>query len=472
MIVNLGFPEILGTVHGVNVPQPWFADRGYSGRWEQPDKVVDNLEKAKLYVTDSDDLGAYAYQSVIPYLDPFDPWVRSLGCTVRVENYKKFIAAGEKFIAPVPASEFGSAQWGKSVDTIHELQRFPSSMWRGAFPNDLLEALRLGQAFLLFYSLWEIGVYYPRDVEQFAKSIEIPESAIILATPNTNFKKLYESQEEKPHIIYWNSFLDVPWGIPPYDQRPEQYDRWKENYQNLFRPSKFLCLNRRWSAERLFIGGYLRSEHANSSIVSQGTNREVSFSDVTGQAACRDLREKFGGRSLLFNRIFRYYQKAFGDTKSICCSPDLDVAENMDNATWFAQDLQNRAYINIVTETCFPYNDGIFFTEKIYKPVWNLQPFLLVSAPHSLQRFRELGFKTFGQWWDESYDEIEDNQLRLEAICRVVDDLDKKSLEELHKMYLDMEDILEHNFRLFAEEAVLENYPRVQKQIFEILGNG
>ena len=43
-----------------------------------------------------------------------------------------------------------------------------------------------------------------------------------------------------------------------------------------------------------------------------------------------------------------------------------------------------------------------------------------------LKKLRELGFKTFGNFWDESYDEIEDKMERLEKVFEVIAYIDKQ----------------------------------------------
>ena len=52
-------------------------------------------------------------------------------------------------------------------------------------------------------------------------------------------------------------------------------------------------------------------------------------------------------------------------------------------------------------------------SEKILKPLLNLHPFIVMSTPHTLKKITELGFKTFGRFIDESYDDEENPQKRL-----------------------------------------------------------
>jgi len=109
----------------------------------------------------------------------------------------------------------------------------------------------------------------------------------------------------------------------------------------------------------------------------------------------------------------------------------------------------NTSFLHIVNETI--WQDKIHFTEKVFKPIVLHQPFVVLQAPGSLAYLRSYGFKTFGDFWDEGYDTIEDPQQRMQAIADIVNTIGAKSLEELETMRMEMASVLEHNFRHFYE---------------------
>jgi len=112
----------------------------------------------------------------------------------------------------------------------------------------------------------------------------------------------------------------------------------------------------------------------------------------------------------------------------------------------------NTSIIQIVCETLF-YKDNKqgettfprFFTEKTFRPLGMCQPFIYVSNRGMLKKLKSYGFKTFDKWWDESYDDMEDEE-RLSAILNLIKDLNKKSKEELTEMYKEMIPVLQYNF--------------------------
>lgn len=107
------------------------------------------------------------------------------------------------------------------------------------------------------------------------------------------------------------------------------------------------------------------------------------------------------------------------------------------------------SFVSLITETHFFNNEDsdnvLFFTEKIDKVIGVGQPFIIVSVPNYIETLKKLGFKTFDRWWDESYDNITDENKRLDKIVNLVESICKKDDVELQKMYREMIPILKHN---------------------------
>jgi hypothetical protein len=57
-----------------------------------------------------------------------------------------------------------------------------------------------------------------------------------------------------------------------------------------------------------------------------------------------------------------------------------------------------------------------------------------------------LGFKTFNEWWDESYDDESDPVKRMEKVCMVLKDLQKLTVHEWVDLYQKMSATLTHNY--------------------------
>jgi len=88
-------------------------------------------------------------------------------------------------------------------------------------------------------------------------------------------------------------------------------------------------------------------------------------------------------------------------------------------------------------------------TEKIFKPICLRMPFVLASTQGSLSYLRNYGFKTFGELWDESYDDEVDDHVRLERIGKLLSDLDRLSVPEKQDLFARAMSICEHNYQHF-----------------------
>jgi len=103
---------------------------------------------------------------------------------------------------------------------------------------------------------------------------------------------------------------------------------------------------------------------------------------------------------------------------------------------------------HIVTETVF-YYDKLHLTEKIFKPIVSKQPFMLLAAPGNLEYLRSYGFKTFNGIIDESYDAIEDNDARIDAVVAQMKWYCNLSQEEKSRVIERLAPIVEYNFQHF-----------------------
>lgn len=104
--------------------------------------------------------------------------------------------------------------------------------------------------------------------------------------------------------------------------------------------------------------------------------------------------------------------------------------------------------VYVVTETVF-FGRRHHLTEKTFKPICQQIPFVLVSTAGSLEYLRRYGFRTFGNVWDESYDEETDDLQRLEKIAKLLLDLDNLSEKELGHIYRATLPAVKHNYQHF-----------------------
>lgn len=88
-------------------------------------------------------------------------------------------------------------------------------------------------------------------------------------------------------------------------------------------------------------------------------------------------------------------------------------------------------------------------TEKTFKPIALGMPFVMVGPKGSLKYLRSYGFKTFGSFWDESYDDIEDDSERIAAVARTLKQLEELGPEYRNAIFHSASDIVKHNWNHF-----------------------
>ncbi len=93
----------------------------------------------------------------------------------------------------------------------------------------------------------------------------------------------------------------------------------------------------------------------------------------------------------------------------------------------------DESHVAIVNETrFFSYFPNL--SEKTLNAIFYGKPFVLIGVSGCLEYLRELGFETFSEFWDESYDSERDYQKRIEKIFKTIDfiySLSPKQLSEL-----------------------------------------
>jgi hypothetical protein len=104
------------------------------------------------------------------------------------------------------------------------------------------------------------------------------------------------------------------------------------------------------------------------------------------------------------------------------------------------------SYLHIVAETYQDYSsERAFFSEKIFKPIMFMQPFVLIGEAYALQNLKTLGYKTFDKFIDESYDTIVNDEERLYQSVKSAREFFNKTPEELDNILIEMLPILTHN---------------------------
>ena len=106
--------------------------------------------------------------------------------------------------------------------------------------------------------------------------------------------------------------------------------------------------------------------------------------------------------------------------------------------------LYNSAWVNLCVETRFDLEDNWLVSEKTAKTIISGMPFISVATPNFLKGLRDIGFKTYNELWDESYDNIVKWQDRVAAIIDLLNSLENFDWQKNKQKLLS---IAQHNAR-------------------------
>ena len=288
-----------------------------------------------------------------------------------------------------------------------------------------------------------------RKIELALREMGISESNLVFIFGNQFLNHTKEFPDSKTNFTYGNLALqqqargmsDFPrttsMGYVSDIVRDSDLDNKK------IRPKKFLCFNRSMRSHRYYLA-YMAMKHGLLK------NSIFSFVNLTStKDSVKSYIENVTETKLDDNEL----------TKLMDLLPyEIDTAHlNADQKRGFVTDNNKKewytdTYFHIVSETSFysPTYNSPFFSEKTFRPIINLQPFIFVGDRGSLKVLQELGFKTFHPYIDESYDLETDHFKRMRMIQAEILKLNALSQKQLHDLYYSMVDILIYNRDHFA----------------------
>jgi hypothetical protein len=357
-----------------------------------------------------------------------------------------------------------------------------------------LEYIKTNENYFLFINYTNEGIIDYKWFDTIYSEIErldIPHNKIIFAISDfnieTNFNIWYSKNGKnkgKINVVYFN------WSRPT---KAKEYlailnnTKTKSNphangrsivtknkiRKNTKRPYKFLNFNRRIRNHRLYTILYFYHKNIiNDVLISYDFTDEkcVGFCDTSVDVGQwihplnldNDQIIYLGNIKNIINKILNEVPKKTIDYENIGDVSGL----NFENDKPFLD-----SYIHIISETNF-FDIGGYFSEKTWKPIGNLQPFIMMGPHNSLEELKKLGFKTFYPFINEDYDKIENNEIRFVTVLNEIYRLSTLSKEEIHKWYNSISDVLEHNQKLLLSSKSLNVYYKdLRSKINEIYEN-
>jgi len=121
-------------------------------------------------------------------------------------------------------------------------------------------------------------------------------------------------------------------------------------------------------------------------------------------------------------------------------------------------DIWQQHFLNIVSETEFNPWDNIFVSEKTWKPIIGLRPFVINGQLKIYDWLRNNGFRTFNHYFSSPIEGIKEFEIH-DSIIAVIQALSKMPASKIVSLYNDMLPDLKYNklrFEEFAQEQLIK----------------
>lgn len=340
------------------------------------------------------------------------------------------------------------------------------------FPDEIIHELVNGNAHLILSCENEAitDKYFELFYKLYKNNPSVPYNKIIHLTAAYNIHDEYKSYCDKNNIsdnekitIWYSHHGWLPW-IKTY------IDIYTKAEPAGPRDKKFISLNRATRSHRITFASLL-AEHdlLKHGYVSLGIQDDIGWPCKSNLLSFikTHLPDWYG-----WDPEGQAYKDAVSGSEKLMKQLPLTVDTDDLIFNWVGYEVHpisfaQRSYFSVVTGTnCFKRDEpGVTVNEKEFKAILCKHPFLLVTRPHTLKQLQNIGFKTFGQWFDESYDNEEDDAQRLLKITKEVERLCAISNKDWDALLEEMKSVTDHNFNWLVEhrEEMSFNYTELKQ---------
>jgi len=392
-------------------------------------------------------------------------WLEFSFENVEIDTVENLLDKSEKFIYEI-GTHNGPKQWCISPDGQCNLFNLIPNQIKTAMKNSqcLLHIDQTMEAFPLHEYTTQYNkprsVDYYKSIHSFCEDIGINPSLIVYSTSNLLEPLEYSHWCEKNSIHTRFNIIALPFfacatqqrGFFDLIDRPDTGDDPHDvpysvqcDYKRTESVQTFNCLNRVYRVHRTAFVAMLNH-----------------YKLIENNIVSHNIFQPHIKKSIMMERWPDH--PAFNHTNVVDIKSKLPLVYDMKDFTInyaqnFNKDIYKKTWLSVITETFYQEpSPVVFFSEKIFKPMRAHHPFVIVGHYNSIKWLNRIGFKTFGKWWDESYDNIEDPTARMDLVCKLLVDLTKISTDKWIKIYEEMESVLKHNYKILIETNWYEKH--------------
>lgn len=353
-----------------------------------------------------------------------------------------------------------TSNWKPHLKFIHSVIKYPK--WHSEI--DLLQyvedlhLLRNDPNTYFIFDASEEGFspfekYFFCNLYKSCNTHNIPYEKIIFVSSNL---------KDRENVIFYNNQNSISQGIhvftfPSYKHSIQQIVR--ENYGLEFNESaaytyyKARCHNDYKGIPAISLSRTNREHRSLANFLLYANNLEKYFQ--ISQSVLTEEEIKYTKQHYPLSKNFDAWNKTLPrivDTDQFNQNQKINLDLN----------LHSNSIFQIVNETHVKTwnNTSLFFSEKTFRPIALMQPFLIFGQPGCNKKLEQFGFKLFYDIFDYRFDNIEDTKKRYTAIIkncnRVLKELEDMSISRQIEWRFKNKEALQHNFSLLMDNNACE----------------
>jgi hypothetical protein len=312
-----------------------------------------------------------------------------------------------------------------------------------------IENYKIWRDYKIFYSKHEhleilhsdtgIPCYHYTDIDQINKEMSpiIVIDCLTEGIHSLNFFKKYDCN--KHYLIFSNGWWDTTtFQLPISYDLIHYYFFLFEMVDTYFSPNRFcFYLDKHYQLEEhkpcVFISTIGNRRHERDILIKE-LQRALTYNNYIlrysgqdlGQLCTSDVIEVQSGKFDPYSNILDHYYHTISQTLPI--------------------NMYNHGRFNLVVETDLDFQNEFFLTEKTIKALITGMPFVVASTPYFLKYLRDIGFTTYGNLWDETYDNIVDFRMRMQYISNLCEQLSRFDWNANHAKLAQIQILNRNNF--------------------------
>jgi len=281
--------------------------------------------------------------------------------------------------------------------------------------------------------------------QHYVIGLGIPPKHIVLLSESA----IIDQEVKRVASLYNQDTINVEWlRMFEYNLKQTQHQQ-LATLEDKHYEKKFLNLNRRWREHRIMFVALLQLH----GLLNQGfVSLAAGVDGASWERAADSFLWCINDEELL-NTLYTRREEyeslppMYLDTKDL----HINQATMTDSTDYYYAN----SYFSIVSETNFfkHRGEGVFVSEKIFKPILKKHPFIVITRPHTLRALRSIGYKTFDDIIDESYDTEENDDKRLMMILNETKRLCELNQDQLSDFLSKAREICEFNYNALMNQT-------------------